>query len=152
MRRLTISVDEDLARQFDQLVKRKGYGNRSEAFRDLVRRELEEKRFESGRALYCIGNLSYIYNHHERELARRLAVAQHTHHELIIATTHAHLDHDNCIESVILSGLTSEVTKLAESIMAETGVRHGKLNLVPAERHGRRHGHAQPHLHMHPTT
>ena len=73
MQRMTISVDDDLAQQFDALVHERGYQNRSEAFRDLVRRELEEQRIRTHHALHCIANLSYVYDHNERQLARRLA-------------------------------------------------------------------------------
>ena len=151
MRRMTISVDETLARQFDHVVKRKGYQNRSEAFRDLVRRELEEKRLETGGAVYCIANVSYIYNHHERKLAARLAALQHGHHDLTVSAMHVHLDHENCMETVILRGLTAGVIELAESLIAQTGVRHGKVNLVPVkvETPTRK---SHQHLHLHPTT
>src|SRR4051812_35404394 len=107
MRRLTISVDDTLARQFDELVERKGYVNRSEAFRDLVRRELGENRIQAGEARHCIANLSYVYNHHERQLSSRLANAQHDHHDITVAAMHVHLDHENCMESLIMRGLTA---------------------------------------------
>ena len=151
MRRLTISVDEALARQFDRLVEKKGYLNRSEAFRDLVRRELDEDRVESGAASHCIANLSYVYNHHERQLAARLASEQHAHHDLTVSAMHVHLDHENCMESVILRGPTSAVVQLAESLMAQTGVRQGKLNLVPVEME-KKMTRFHRHLHLHPTT
>ena len=151
MRRLTISVDDELAEQFDELVERKGYLNRSEAFRDLVRRSLEESRLASGKARQCIASLSYVYNHHERRLASRLAEEQHAHHDLVVSSMHVHLDHENCIETLILRGPTAAVIQLAESIMAQTGVRHGKVNVVPAKMETtllKFH----KHLHLHPTT
>ena len=151
MRRLTISVDDTLAEQFDQLVQRKGYLNRSEAFRDLVRQKIEDDRVQTGTARHCIANLSYVYNHHERQLAARLAEEQHQHHELTVSSMHVHLDHENCMESVILRGVTSAVVQLADSLIAQTGVRHGHLNLVPAQME-RLRLHAHPHLHLHPTT
>ncbi|MEP7247771.1 MAG: nickel-responsive transcriptional regulator NikR [Gammaproteobacteria bacterium] len=146
MRRLTISVDDQLATQFDELIERKGYLNRSEAFRDLVRSSLEEGRLTTGTARHCIASLSYVYNHHERNLASRLTEEQHEHHDLTVSAMHVHLDHENCMETVILKGPTVEVIKFAESIIAQTGVRHGKLNLIPGEMektlmklHGHRH-------------
>ena len=102
MRRLTISVDDDLADTFDKLVQDKGYENRSEAFRDLVRQALGRASLQDESAKYCVGALSYIYNHHERQLASRLTSMQHDHHDLAVSTLHAHLDHENCIEAVIL--------------------------------------------------
>jgi len=150
MRRLTISLDEPLAEEFDSLVDTLGYGNRSEAYRDLLRKELEERRVRGGGAPFCVANVSYVYNHHKRELSSRLAAIQHDHHDLVLATTHAHLDHHDCIETVLLRGPTAKVVELAESIVAETGVRHGKINLIPVDidiRHARQGG---LHITVHP--
>ena len=151
MRRLTISVDDQLATQFDELIERKGYLNRSEAFRDLVRRSLEEGRLKTGTARHCIASLSYVYNHHERNLASRLTEEQHAHHHLTVSAMHVHLDHENCMETVILKGLTAEVITFADSIIAQTGVRHGHLNLVPAELE-KTVMKLHPHRHLHPST
>jgi CopG family transcriptional regulator, nickel-responsive regulator len=147
MRHLTISVDDDLADTFDRLVKEKGYGSRSEAFRDLLRGALGKQQFQTGKAKHCVGALSYVYDHHERQLASRLTSMQHDHHDLTVSTMHAHLDHDNCIETVILRGPTETVVAFAESVMAQSGVRHGSFNPIPIEveapeRH--RHVHAKP--------
>jgi CopG family nickel-responsive transcriptional regulator len=149
MRRLTISVDDDLADTFDRLVKDKGYVNRSEAFRDLVRGALKDASIREGTAKYCVGALSYVYNHHERQLASRLTTMQHDHHDVTVSTMHAHLDHENCIETVLLRGPTEAVMHFAESVMAQSGVRHGKFHPIPievetpdAKRH--RHVHARP--------
>jgi CopG family transcriptional regulator, nickel-responsive regulator len=149
MRRLTISVDDDLADTFDRLVSEKGYGSRSEAFRDLVRGALGSAQLDAGTATHCVGALSYVYNHHERQLASRLTGMQHEHHDLTVSTMHAHLDHDNCLETVILKGPTRSVIDFAESVMAQSGVRHGQFRPIPIEieepgkkRH--RHVHARP--------
>ena len=133
MRHLTISVDDDLADTFDRLVKEKGYGSRSEAFRDLLRSALGEQQFRTGEAQYCVGTLSYVYDHHERQLASRLTAMQHDHHDLTVSTMHAHLDHDNCIETVILRGPTAAVVAFAQSVMAQSGVRHGNFHPIPIE-------------------
>jgi len=149
MRRLTISVDDDLADTFDRLVAEKGYENRSEAFRDLLRGELDKKRLEVGDAKYCVGVLSYVYDHHERELPRRLIAMQHGHHDVTVATIHAHLDHNNCIESVILRGMTSAVLAFAQAVIAEKGVRHGEFRPIPVDLEtARRH----THQHLRPYT
>jgi CopG family nickel-responsive transcriptional regulator len=142
MERFTISLDEELATAFDSLISKRGYRNRSEAVRDLVRAQLESDRFEANRARFCVGNLSYVYNHHERELAGRLTQLQHDHHDLGVATMHAHLDHENCLESVILKGPTAEVRGFAEAMIAERGVRHGQLNLISVESGNVHHVHA----------
>ncbi|HMV64615.1 MAG TPA: nickel-responsive transcriptional regulator NikR [Rhodocyclaceae bacterium] len=152
MERFTISLDEDLARAFDALIAARGYSNRSEAVRDILRAHLEANRVAREEAPHCIANLSYVYNHHERELAERVTQDQHAHHDLCVATLHAHLDHDHCMESVILRGPTADVRAFAESLIARPGVRHGALNLVTAELHSaaHRHGEGADHAHPHP--
>lgn len=145
MRRLTISVDDALADTFDRLVAERGYENRSEAFRDLLRGELDRQRLGTGKATHCVGVLSYVFNHHERDLPRRLTTMQHGHHDVTVATLHAHLDHDNCIESVILRGPTASVAAFAQSVIAEKGVRHGEFRPVPVEG-GKPLRHAHQHL------
>jgi CopG family transcriptional regulator, nickel-responsive regulator len=148
MQRLTISIDDELAETFDRLVREKGYENRSEAFRDLVRKALGEEELVKGKAKYCVGTLSYIYNHHERQLAARLTSMQHEHHDVTVSTMHAHLDHDDCIETVILRGPTEAVTRFAQDVIAQTGVRHGKFYPIPVESDSAR----RPHVHHHPHT
>lgn len=151
MERFTISLDEKLAREFDEFIARRGYGNRSEAVRDLLRSQLERERVEKWRSVHCVANLSYVYNHHERELAERLTALSHEHHDLTVAALHAHLDHENCIESVILRGPTGAVQRFADALCAERGVRHGQLNLVTVEVDAQdRHGHH--HVHLKPST
>lgn len=156
MERVTISLDEALLAQFDAYLHGKGYANRSEAVRDLLRERLESDRLEQNNARYCIACLSYVYNHHEREMARRLAQAQHDHHDLTLSTVHVHLDHDHCLEVTLLRGETGPIRHFAETIMAERGIRHGNLHLVPTDLHvtrhdGGKHG-AEPHVHSHPHT
>jgi CopG family nickel-responsive transcriptional regulator len=146
--RFTISLDARLAREFDTLIRARGYQNRSEAVRDILRQQLESLRLRTDQAPYCVGSLSYIYNHHERELAERLMAYQHRHHDIVVSTMHAHLDHENCIESVIVRGRTHDVRRFADALMAQPGVRHGALNIVPADMKAGGHGHA--HLHSHP--
>ncbi|WP_084677134.1 nickel-responsive transcriptional regulator NikR [Massilia niastensis] len=133
MRRLTISVDDDLADAFDQLVERKGYVNRSEAFRDLVRKALGDAEVAAGKATWCVATVSYVYDHHERQLSNRLTQIQHEHHNVTLATLHVHLDHENCLETVVLKGRTAAVRATADGIIAQTGVRHGSVHLVPVE-------------------
>jgi len=133
MQRLTISLDDDLAVAFDALMQRRGYANRSEAIRDLLRRELGENDLTTGTANQCVAVLSYVFDHHERQLSTRLTSMQHDHHDLAIATMHAHISHEDCIETVILRGATSLVKDFAQSVIAETGVRHGQVQLIPVE-------------------
>ncbi|PWC11826.1 nickel-responsive transcriptional regulator NikR [Brenneria roseae subsp. americana] len=131
MQRLTISMDDQLAQDFDELMARKGYANRSEAFRDMLRRELGEMTRKTDQEGECVAVLSYVYDHHERQLSSRLAEMQHDHHDLTVSTMHTHLSHEECVETVILRGTAALVERFAESVMAQTGVRHGQLNLIP---------------------
>lgn len=148
MERFTISLDDGLANEFDELIAARGYDNRSEAVRDLLRAHLDTLREARDLDGHCVGNLSYVYNHHERELAERLMGIQHAHHDLVISTMHAHLDHDYCIESVILKGPAREVRRFADAIAAERGVRHGRLNVVLVDV-GSSHSHGRGHVHVH---
>ena len=150
MDRFTISLDENLAAAFDQLIKERGYATRSEAVRDILRSHLQARDESKDSKGACVANLSYVYNHHERELAERLTSIQHDHHDLTVSTMHAHLDHDQCIETVVLKGPINRVRVFAEQIMAETGVRHGQLNLVSVEL-GKPHSHGgSTHRHLKP--
>lgn len=131
MQRLTISLDDELAAAFDALIQQRGYANRSEAIRDLLRRELGESDLSSGAATECVGVLSYVFDHHARQLSSRLTDMQHEHHDLAIATLHAHISHEDCVEAVILRGGTQQVQAFGQAVIAETGVRHGQLQLIP---------------------
>lgn len=149
MERFTISLDESLAQEFDALIRARGYANRSEAVRDMLRRELENDRLAREDAPHCVASLSYVYNHHERRLAERLTDLQHHAHDLVVSSMHVHLDHDNCLETLFLRGHTEEVRGIAEKISAERGVRHAALNLVPVDTeavlHHVHHVHSRPH-------
>jgi len=147
MERFTISLDENLASEFDKLIRERGYQNRSEAVRDMLRTQLNTLHAQKYRSPFCVANLSYVYNHHERELAERLTVIQHQHHDLVVASTHVHLDHDNCLETVMLRGATKEVQNFSDALIAERGVRHGLLNLISVEKDaGHRHTHSHPKI------
>ncbi len=149
MERITISLDESLAQAFDALIRSRGYANRSEAVRDMLRRELESDRLAREDAPHCVASLSYVYNHHERRLSERLTDLQHHAHDLVVSSMHVHLDHDHCLETLFLRGHTDEVRSLAEKISAERGVRHAALNLVPVETEAvlqhAHHVHSRPH-------
>ncbi|GAC1627909.1 MAG: nickel-responsive transcriptional regulator NikR [Nevskia sp.] len=149
MRRVTLSLDDHLADQFDAWAERHGYENRSEAFRDLLRGRLENERIDSGKATHCVATVTYVYNHHERQLASRLAESQHDHHGLSMATLHVHLDHDNCLETMALKGPLDKVRAFGESLIAERGVRHGHLHLVPVALEISKIA-GQPHVHVSP--
>ncbi len=150
MDRFTISLDEDLATAFDELIQARSYSTRSEAVRDILRTHLQQSREQRDAKGACVANLSYVYNHHERELSERLATIQHAHHDLTISSMHAHLDHDQCIETVMLKGAVQRVRQFAEQIIAERGVRHGQLNLISVAL-GKPHSHGGgAHRHLKP--
>lgn len=156
MQRVTVSLDEATALQFDDLTKEQGYQSRSEAMRDLVRRAVEARRLESGASTHCVANLSYVYVHRTRALAQRLLDMQHEHHDLVVSTTHVILDHVSSLETMILKGATGAVRALTDAITAERGVRFAVVNLVSVDPnddheglqgHHHQHGsHASPHL------
>lgn len=158
MERFTISLDDRLAEQFDAWMASRSYANRSEAVRDLLRAELGKSQLESAAGKHCIACLSYVFNHHERDLAERLTSLHHAHHDLTISTMHAHLDHDHCLETVILRGRTQAVSHFADEVCAERGVHHGKLNIISVELHEphgpaspkRRAAGTAPHVHLKP--
>lgn len=133
MERFTISLDDKLATEFDALIAARGYENRSEAVRDMLRRELDRLRLVNAPKGDCIASLSYVYNHHERDLAERLMALQHDHHDLHVSTTHVHLDHDHCLETVVLKGEVRAVQRFSDALCAERGVHHGAVNLISVE-------------------
>lgn len=156
MERITISIDDELAKALDALMESRGYTSRSEAMRDLIRREINaDQSSESGRG-ECVASLSYVYNHHVRDLAERLAATQHAHHSLVVSTAHVHLDHDFCLENTFLRGPTGEVRKFADGIRAQRGVSYGQINLITvaaSDKHGAAAHHThRGHLHLTPVT
>jgi len=145
MQRVTISMDDALAEAFDTLAETRGYASRSEAMRDVLRETITAHRTEASDG-YCVANLSYVYNHHERGMAARLMTLQHAHHDLVLSTTHIHLDHDDCLETLMLKGPVAAVRHLSDTITAERGVRHGLLNLIAVNLvHGHDHSHDHGH-------
>ncbi len=153
MERITMSIDEELAKSFDELIAARGYASRSEAMRDLLRREVEARRQEGdAKKTHCVASLSYVYNHHVRDLAERINAAQHARHDMVVSTMHVHLDHEHCLETAILKGNAAAVRAFADSIEAERGVRHAKLNLITVhtgDLHrlpGAHHHHGHMHL------
>jgi len=133
VQRITISVDDDLALTFDALIRARGYQSRSEAVRDIVRDAIERWREETGSGDHCVANLSYVYDRRVRALAQRLSDMQHSHHDLVAASTLVRLDHHHSFESVMLKGPTVAVKVFADQVRAERGVRFGSLNLLAVE-------------------
>lgn len=150
MERITISLDTELVREFDELIHERGYANRSEAMRDLLREQLRTRVRRVPQAGACVATLSFVYSHHERELGERLTAMQHDHHDLVVSGMHAHLDHEQCLETLILKGPLEAVRRFGETLIAERGVRHGQMNLVPVEEGGEHHHGGERHRHVRP--
>jgi CopG family nickel-responsive transcriptional regulator len=151
MQRITISLDDELLEQLDAFATTHGYANRSEALRDLTRSGLQQLDSATNNNGECVATLMYVYDHHARELARRLTNSFHEHHDLALATTHVHLDHDSCLEVAVLRGPVAAVRDFGASVIAERGVIHGRLVEVPAQLSCEKHTHggAASHRHTH---
>jgi CopG family nickel-responsive transcriptional regulator len=127
--RIGVAIDSDLLDRFDRLIEERGYTNRSEAFRDLIRDELVQKTSESPDTP-VIGTVTLVYDHHVRLLTERLTAIQHDHHRSILSTLHVHLDHDNCLEVLVVKGRSAEVRKIADVLISTKGVKHGRLTVT----------------------
>jgi CopG family transcriptional regulator, nickel-responsive regulator len=153
MHRITITIDDDLMGDLDRVIETRGYQNRSEAMRDLARAGIQQALQDAGKTRDCVGALVYVYDHAARDLAKRLVHAFHDHHDMSMATLHVHLDHESCMEVSVLRGRTSDVQKVADAVIAERGVRYGRLVVVPVELSSEVHAHAgatsQRHPHAH---
>jgi CopG family nickel-responsive transcriptional regulator len=126
LRRFGVSLEDDLLAGFDKLIVSRGYANRSEAIRDLIRDSLVRRDWETGGG-EAAGAVVLVYDHHRRELQSRLTELQHGAHRRIVATMHAHLDHDNCIELVLLRGKASDLRAIGDQLIATRGVKHGRM-------------------------
>ena len=155
MERVTISMSDEFAAELTAFMAANNYENRSEAVRDLARQGLTQAQIGEHTTGACVATLSYVFNHHTRELAKRLTDKHHAHHDLQVATMHVHLDHENCLELAVLRGDASTVRTFSNTVIAERGVTHGQVNFIPvrietdAHRH-RTTGKAYGHLHTHP--
>ena len=124
--RTGVALDSDLLKRFDRFIRGEGYENRSEAIRDLIRDRLNEASLESG-DVFVVGAVTLIYDHHSRLLPDKLMELQHEYHAVIISTVHSHLDHDMCLEVVVVKGKLKQVQGLGSRLIGLKGVQHGKL-------------------------
>jgi len=124
--RTGVSIDSDLLERFDRFIESQGYANRSEAFRDLIRDRLVSTAVLAPNA-EVVGTITLIYDHHCRLLPEKLTEIQHQHHGEIISTVHAHLDHDTCLEVVVVKGKSQPIQQLADLLISTKGVQHGRL-------------------------
>ncbi len=127
--RFSVSLDKSLARDLDQMTREKGYRNRSQALADMVRAQLIEHRHQQGQGEIA-GTITLVYDHHKPHLMELLTDIQHDHGDLIIATLHVHLDHHNCLEVLAVRGRADRIKRVADTLIAAKGVKHGKLTIT----------------------
>ena len=145
--RIGIALDSDLLKRFDQSIEKSGYTNRSEAFRDLIRDRLVREQTAAPGAI-VVGTVTLIYDHHAYGITEKLTEVQHENHDLVVSTSHAHLDHDSCLEVLIVHGKASSVQHFADLLIGLKGVQHGRLVMtVPAHaiETAKKHQHHHPH-------
>ena len=148
--RIGVALDSDLLARFDDLISRLGYNNRSEAFRDLIRDRLVAERTASPNST-VVGTITLIYDHHAHGVTEKLTELQHANHELVVSTSHAHLDHDSCLEVLMVHGRSGEIEEFAGRLIGLKGVQHGRLVMTvaqPAPGSPRRKN-GKPHTHKH---
>ena len=129
--RFGVSIDASLLKKFDKKIKEKGYTNRSEAFRDMIRESFVEESIANG-STPMVGTVTIVYNHHELELPKTLMREQHKHHDLVLTSSHVHLDSHNCMEVIMLQGKAKDISAFANRVISRKGVKHGKLTLTDA--------------------
>jgi CopG family transcriptional regulator, nickel-responsive regulator len=147
--RIGIALDSDLLKRFDDLISRLGYTNRSEAFRDLIRDRLVAEQTADPTAT-VVGTVTLIYDHHAHGVSERLTELQHADHELVVSTSHAHLDHDSCLEVLIVHGRSAKIEEFAGRLIGLKGVQHGRLVMSvanPAADNHRANGRTHTHKH-----
>jgi CopG family nickel-responsive transcriptional regulator len=141
--RIGIALDSELLERFDRSIAKSGYTNRSEAFRDLIRDRLVGETTSAPDAI-VVGTVTLIYDHHAHGVTEKLTEAQHEHHELVVSTSHAHLDHDSCLEVLLVHGKAARVRRFADLLIGLKGVQHGRLVMtVPAHSIADGHKHRQ---------
>jgi len=131
--RFGVSMSEDLLEKFDRLAARKGYANRSEAIRDLIRNELVQAEWEESQG-EVVGTVTLVYDHHARGLSDALIDVQHHYHGLIISSLHVHLDEDHCLEVLVIRGEPRIAREVADRLISMKGVKHGKLTMTSTGR------------------
>lgn len=132
LKRFGVSMDGNLLRKFDHLVKERGYENRSEAVRDLVREAIIQQSWEDSEQIIA-GSILLFYNHHHRNLLEEMTSIQHSVHHLILATTHFHLDQDSCLELIVVKGKVKEIQELSHKLTSLKGVGYGSFTVAPVE-------------------
>ena len=127
--RITISLPSDLLRQLDEVFERKRYTNRSLAMADMIRNHLVEDRWKFGDEEIA-GTITLVYDHHKQHVQEVLTDIQHDHHDAIVSTLHVHLDHNNCLEVLVVRGKARVVQEIADELIGAKGIKHGKLTVT----------------------
>lgn len=130
--RFGVSIERELLAKFDKKIKKEGYTNRSEAIRDRIRKDLIDLKSLDPNSK-SIGTLTMIYDHHTGNLTNKLLDLQHDHTSEILSTTHIHINHNNCLEVLILEGKTKNIRKLSDNIKALKGIKHGELVITESD-------------------
>jgi CopG family transcriptional regulator, nickel-responsive regulator len=126
--RFGVSVDQRLLEEFDRHIKRRRYTNRSEALRDLIRDNLVGGEWSENKE--TVGTITFVYDHHVRDLTGKLTDIQHAYSEQILSGMHVHLDHDHCLEVLVVKGKGSDIKRVADALVSVKGVKHGKLTMT----------------------
>lgn len=130
--RFSVSLAPSLLKELDRMVRQRGSSNRSQAIADMIRKELVEHRQELGDVMIA-GTITLVYDHHKPQLQAALTDIQHDHHACIISTVHVHLDHDNCLEVLVVNGKASQVKAVADELIAAKGVKVGRLTVATTD-------------------
>ncbi|MFJ7932926.1 nickel-responsive transcriptional regulator NikR [Sporosarcina sp. NPDC096371] len=133
LKRFGISMEGSLLRKFDDLVQQRGYENRSEAVRDLVREAIVQQSWEDQEQMIA-GSILLFYDHHQRNLLEEMTKIQHSVHDVILATTHFHVTHDSCLELIVVKGKVKDVRELSHKLTSLKGVTYGNFTAAPVEK------------------
>jgi len=125
--RFGVSLDKELLKKFDELIKGRNYTNRSKALADLIRKEFVQEQWKKGGEI--AGAITLVYDHHKRELINKLTDIQHDFQNIVISTQHIHLDHDNCLEIIAVKGVAAKIQKLTDTLKAVKGIKHATLSV-----------------------
>lgn len=132
LKRFGVSMEASLLKKFDSLIQQRGYENRSEAVRDLIRDALIQQSWEDSEEIVA-GSILLFYNHHQRNLQDEMTKIQHGMHDFILATTHFHLDHDSCLELIVVKGRAKDIQQLSNKMTSLKGVEYGKFTVAPVK-------------------
>ena len=126
--RFSVSLEETLLSKFDKEIKKDNYPTRSKAIKDLIRESLIKKEWVKGKNV--VGTITLVYDHHKRELTSKIMDIQHDYHNVIVSSQHVHLDHDNCLEVVIVKGETKDIVSLERKLKTTKGIKYSTLNMA----------------------